>query len=140
MASLKLRVSRMADGRKNLSASSWPHCFRRLAGTMTSSRRFRSAHFWAISSPASIVFPSPLRRPGSPARKWVAEGEQRRLDLVRVQVDLGIRQHGRQLLDAVGGTPLRQFVGKILGVVGGNHLERQNNRFPVRNHLACQRA
>ena len=59
MASLKVRLSRMADGRKNLSASSWLHCLRRLAGAMTSTRRFRSAHFWAMSNPASMVLPSP---------------------------------------------------------------------------------
>jgi hypothetical protein len=43
MDSLKVRVLRIAKGRMNLPASSCPHCLRRLASAITSSRCFRSA-------------------------------------------------------------------------------------------------
>ena len=59
MVSLKVRASKMTDGRKNLSASSWLHCFRKLAGTMTRMRRLPSAQLWSIKSPASMVLPKP---------------------------------------------------------------------------------
>ena len=51
------------------------------------------------------------------AGKRVAEGEECRLDLVRIEIDLGIGQDRRQLLNAVGSTTPRQFVGDVLGVV-----------------------
>ena len=63
-------------------------------------------------------FPQPdLVGQDGTTRKRGAEGEERRLDLVRVEVDLGIRQHRRQLLDAVGSATPRQFMGEVLGVV-----------------------
>ena len=49
--------------------------------------------------------------------KRVPEGEQSRLDLMGIQVDLGIRENRRQLLDAVEAPPPRQFMGDVLGVV-----------------------
>ena len=57
--SLNVLVSMIADGRKNLSASSWPHCLRRLAGQMTSKWRRRSAQRWESRMPASMVLPRP---------------------------------------------------------------------------------
>ena len=56
--SLKDFFSMISDGRKNFSESSVVHCFRRFAGTIRSIFCFFSAHFWAITIPASIVFPS----------------------------------------------------------------------------------
>ena len=50
--------SSMVDERKNLSWSSWLHCFRRFAGAMMRILLFRSAHFWERRIHASIVFPS----------------------------------------------------------------------------------
>ena len=52
-------ASSIRQGKKNFSVISWNHCFRRFEGVMMSIRRFRSAHFWDKTSPASIVFPSP---------------------------------------------------------------------------------
>ena len=52
-------VSRITDGRKNFSLNSCAHCLRKLAGTITSNRRFCSAHFCANKIPASIVLPRP---------------------------------------------------------------------------------
>lgn len=46
------------DGRKNFSESSSVHCFLKFAGTIRSIFCFFSAHFWAITIPASIVLPS----------------------------------------------------------------------------------
>lgn len=57
--SLKDFFSMMSDGRKNFSESSVVHCFRRFAGTISNIFCFFSAHFWAITIPASIVLPSP---------------------------------------------------------------------------------
>ena len=118
MVSLNVRASKMTDGRKNLSASSWLHCFRKLAGTMTRMRRFPSAQLWSIKSPASMVLPKPhfVGQDGTTGKR-VAEGEECRFDLMRIEIDLGIRQDRRQLLNAVGSTTPRQFVGDVLGVV-----------------------
>ena len=56
---------------------------------MTRSRRFRSAHFWEISNPASMVFPSPTSSARmAPRENGIAKGKQRRLDLMWVEVDL----------------------------------------------------
>ena len=46
-------------GKLNFSASSFAHCFRKIAGQTISSLRFRSAHIWQITKPASMVFPKP---------------------------------------------------------------------------------
>lgn len=50
--------SRMVEVRKNLSWSSWFHCFLRFAGAMMRIFLFLSAHFWERRIHASIVFPS----------------------------------------------------------------------------------
>lgn len=47
------------SGQKNFSAISCVHCFRRLAGVTIRIRRFPSAHFCEMTSPASMVFPRP---------------------------------------------------------------------------------
>ena len=52
-------------------------------------------------------------------REGAAEGEECGLDLMGIQIDLGIGQHRRELLDAVGGTAFGELVGKILGVKVG---------------------
>lgn len=126
MASLKVRASRMTEGRKNLSAISCDHCFRRFAGAITSRRRFRSAHFCARRSPASMVLPSPT----SSARisHWKTGcGTQRGRPQPGAGSDrpaLGIRQHGRELLHAVGGAATGELEGKVLGMkVGQGHAE-----------------
>ena len=47
-----------------------------------------------------------------------AESEQRRVDLMRIQIDLRVDQRRRELLHAVGRAAARQLVGEVLGVVG----------------------
>ena len=59
ISSLKFLFSRIIESKKNLSKSSWFHCFRRFAGQMIKILFFFSAHFWEINKPASIVFPKP---------------------------------------------------------------------------------
>jgi hypothetical protein len=49
----------MNDGSENFSKSSWLHCLRSEAGTISRMRRLRSAQRWAMTSPASIVLPRP---------------------------------------------------------------------------------
>ena len=52
--------------------------------------------------------------------QWVPKGEQRRLDLMRVQIDAGIEQRLGEAINAIGGVSPRQLVGVVLGVVGGD--------------------
>ena len=52
--------------------------------------------------------------------KRVAQCEQCRLDLVRVQVDTGIEQRLGKAVDPIGAMAPREFVGVVLGVVGGD--------------------
>ena len=49
------------------------------------------------------------------------EGEQGRIDLMRVQIDLRIHQRTGQLLDAIRRAAAGQLVGEVFGVVGGDH-------------------
>ena len=53
-------------------------------------------------------------------RERVAKGEERRLDLVGIEVDLGVRKHGRELLDAVGTGSAGERVSEILRVIAGD--------------------
>ncbi len=77
MAALYDFVSRMRQGRKNFSVSSWYHCLRRLAGVMTRIRRFRSAHFCDRTSPASMVLPRPTSSARSAPFERAATGTRR---------------------------------------------------------------
>ena len=52
--------------------------------------------------------------------QWVSKGEQRCLDLMRVQIDAGIEQRLGEAIYAIGGVSPRQLVGVVLGVVGGD--------------------
>src|SRR4051794_29280224 len=52
-----------------------------------------------------------------PFRKWRMESKERGFDLMRVEVDLGINQRARQLLDTIGRTPFCKLVGKKSCVV-----------------------
>src|SRR3546814_14985351 len=52
--------------------------------------------------------------------QWVPKGEQRRLDLMRVQIDAGIEQRLGKAIYAIGGVSPCQLVGVVLGVVGGD--------------------
>jgi len=53
------------------------------------------------------------------------ERKQSRIDLVGIQVNMGIHQNHRELLYAVRGITLQQFMSKELCVVIGNHLGSQ---------------
>ena len=67
-----------------------------------------------------------------PAGQRIAEREQGRFDLVRVEINLSIGENRRQPFDAVGRTTPRQLVGDVLGVVrrelhgGGQQRVAQN--------------
>ena len=118
MASLNVLASRIAVGRKNLSLSSWLHCFLRLAGQMTIS--------FVVAPP--IVGPArcPLRWSSEPDfvgedrafRKRRSEREERRLNLMGIQVDLRVRERRREFVHVVRTGPFRQLMGKELGVIG----------------------
>ncbi len=54
-------------------------------------------------------------------RERALERKERRLDLMWIEIDLGVRQHCRQLLDAVGWTALCQLLGEVPGVEGRRH-------------------
>ncbi|MCP9451828.1 MAG: hypothetical protein NNA23_03990 [Nitrospira sp.] len=56
---------------------------------------------------------------GGPLREGTAEGEQRGLDLVRIEVNLRIGEYGGKLLHAIGGATPGQFVSQVFRVVGG---------------------
>ena len=64
-----------------------------------------------------------------PAGERRTEGEERRIDLVRVQIDGGVAERLGQLVGLIGSDAAGQFVGKVLRVVrrewrflrGGNH-------------------
>jgi hypothetical protein len=45
------------------------------------------------------------------------ESEEGGFDLMRIQVDLGVNERARELLDAIGRTSLGQLVSEVLGVV-----------------------
>src|SRR5450756_335526 len=53
-----------------------------------------------------------------------AEGEQRRLDLMGVEIDLRVGKYGCELLDAVRRAALGDLVGEVLGVEVGDHERR----------------
>src|SRR5450756_423957 len=56
--------------------------------------------------------------------KRAAEGEERRLDLMRVEIDLRVGENSSELLDAVGRAALGDLVGEVLGVEVGDHERR----------------
>ena len=49
------------------------------------------------------------------------ERKQRRIHLMRIEIDLRIDQRASQLLNAIRGAAASQLMGEVLGVVGGNH-------------------
>jgi hypothetical protein len=51
-----------------------------------------------------------------------AKGKERGIDLIRVEVDLGVCQHRRELLHAVGGAAFRQLMREVFRVVIGDQL------------------
>ena len=88
---------------------------------MIRTQRFRSAQRWEITRPASIVFPRPTSSASSAPSRAAREREERRIDLMRVQVDLRAGNRAGQALGTVGRTPPRQLVRKILRVIVGDH-------------------
>ena len=69
-----------------------------------------------------MVFPSPTSsaRNGALGER-AAKGEQRRLDLMRIEVDLRVGQNRGELLDAVRRAASTELVGEVLGVEVGDH-------------------
>lgn len=59
LSRLKDEASSTVAGMPNFSSISCAHCFRSVAGTITRMRRRRSAQRCAMTSPASMVLPSP---------------------------------------------------------------------------------
>jgi hypothetical protein len=56
-----------------------------------------------------------------PAQLDVKSKSERGFDLVGIQIDLGVREHGSELLDAVRGRALCQLMSEVLRVVGRQH-------------------
>ncbi len=79
---------------------------------MIKRRRFRSAHFCARSTPASIVFPSPTSSARIAPLERTIEGEQGSFHLVRVEIDLSVGQRRRECFDAVGPGPKGELVAR----------------------------
>ena len=62
-------------------------------------------------------------REDRPLGEWAAKCEQRRFDLVRIKIDLGICEHRREFLDAIGWTASGELVGEVLRLeVGEFHI------------------
>lgn len=122
ICSLKVLVSRITEGRMNLSESSWCHCFRRLAGTMIRIFRLRSAHRWDRRIPASIVLP----RPTSSARTAPFDRGDRKANSA-ASTWCGLRstcasaREAASFSHAVGRAPFCQFIRKILCVISCTH-------------------
>ena len=69
--------------------SSWRHCPSSGLGVISRIRRAPSARSWAMTRPASMVFPRPdLVGEDAAALPQAGEGEDDRIHLVRVGVDL----------------------------------------------------
>ena len=78
-------------GRLNLSVSSCAHCrFGAAAGQIASRRRLRSAQSWHSTSAASDGLPRPTSSASTTPLLMGFSGEERRVNLVRVQVNTGI--------------------------------------------------
>jgi len=77
---------------------------------MTSNFRFRSAISEKDQSGLDRLAQPNLVGEHRPMRERRAEGKEGGLDLVRVQINLGIDERPGQLLDAVRRAPLGQFV------------------------------
>jgi hypothetical protein len=115
------RASRMIEGRKNLSSSSTCHCLRKVAGTISRMRRRRSAHFCARMSEASMVLPRPTSSASKHAlRVRRAQGEERGVDLVRVEVYTRVADRARDGVHAVVAGEAKA-VRPELGVERGEH-------------------
>ena len=56
------------------------------------------------------------------ARERRPEREERRVDLVRIQIDLRVHQGAGQSVVTVGGAATRQLVRVVLGVIGRQRL------------------
>ena len=79
-----------------------------------------------------------------------AEGEERRLNLVGVEIDLRVSKNRRELLDAARRAALGDLVGEVLGVEVGDHERRALPfgsrgrhvaiRYIMHNACAAQRA
>lgn len=52
-------------------------------------------------------------------RKWIAEGEKSSFNLVRIEIDLGVREHTGQHLYAVRRAAFCQFMRKVFRVEVG---------------------
>jgi hypothetical protein len=57
-----------------------------------------------------------IRQQG-PFRKRRIKSEERRVDLMRVQIDLRACDRSSEFLQAIGGAALRQLKGIVLGVI-----------------------
>ncbi len=55
------------------------------------------------------------------------------------QVHLSAGNRSSQLFDAVRWAPLGQFIGKVLGMVEGDHLKPKNTFFTILKHLTWDR-
>jgi len=90
----------IAEGRKNLSASSERHCLRIEAGRMRRMRRWPEAQSWERTMPASIVLPRPTSSEECAAGDRGGKSEDRGVDLMGIEVDLGA---GEAVRDAAKG-------------------------------------
>ena len=54
-----------------------------------------------------------------------AKSKQRRLDLVRIQIDLRIHQRGRQQISRIGAHAARKLPGDVLGLICGQAMQRE---------------
>ena len=79
--------------KKNLSAISCDHCLRKFAGQMIRMRRFPSVHFWASHQARLDRLPeADFVGKDCPLGKRRFESEERRLDLMRIEIHLRVKQ------------------------------------------------
>ena len=115
--------------------------FTRFAGQMTSKVRVVPPNFGqAISLPRSSCRVR-LRRRGWLLGQWGAKCKESRLNLVRIEVNLHLKECGREFVHVVRTGPFREPVGKELGLIGRQtHLARRILRASILEHCCRQGA
>lgn len=117
MTSLKVRASRMAEGKKLVSQFLAPllpqigrHDHQDTAASFGPTLDDQEPRLDGL---AQTHFVGQNRPPG----EWITKRKQGCFDLVRVEIDLGVGENRRQPFDAVGCTTPRQFVGDVFRVI-----------------------